>query len=96
MKAIIITIDEARELFGQQFAKDCYFQPVLDADGNIIISELEMRKADKTKFPFLTNRENDLKDPGEILKGQSYEDWLLDIKTRLEAQIIKIEGKISK
>ena len=38
MQVYLITYEEAQSLIGVQFVPDNYFNPIMDADGNFIIS----------------------------------------------------------
>jgi len=42
----ILTKEQFKLIAGEQYAKDSYFNPVLDADGDIVISEEEVEQCD--------------------------------------------------
>lgn len=85
----VLTIVQGRELYGKKFAKDSYFNPVLDKDMNIIISETEVEMADKIAFPFLA--EVELKPHDEIFKNfETKEEWLEYYKLKTEEELQKI------
>lgn len=99
MKVTIITPENVIDIYNKQFAKDEYFHPVVDRNGNIIISEIEVQKANKKEFPFLADVE--LKEHSEILKEfQSEKEKLEYYKTRKEKELqditIKLEAEDTK
>lgn len=91
MKIAKINLEQHRGIYGKTFATDSYFNPTLDKDGNIFISEIEVQKADKTEFPFLD--EVVLKEPAEILTATD-EEWYAKYKAELEAELQKVTLKI--
>ncbi len=38
-----ITVEQKNQLVGKLYSSDCFFNPVLDADGNWVISEIEVK-----------------------------------------------------
>ena len=42
----ILAKQQFQVIAGQQYSKDSYFNPVLDADGDIVISEEEVEQCD--------------------------------------------------
>lgn len=91
MRIAKITLEQHREIYGKPFAPDSYFNPTLDKDGNIFISEIEVQKADKTVYPFL--EEVVLKEPAEILTATD-EEWYAKYKAELEAELQNVTLKI--
>jgi len=49
----ILTKDQFKQIVGKSFTKDSYFNPVLDADGEIVISEEEVTQCDVSEFNFV-------------------------------------------
>lgn len=53
MKVVIITATKAKELKGKEFAKDSYFNPILDANNKWVISTEEIAQITNEEFAFL-------------------------------------------
>lgn len=49
----ILTKQQFQLIAGEQFTKDSYFNPVLDADGDSVISEEEVEQCDNPGFKFV-------------------------------------------
>ncbi len=49
----ILTKEQFKLLAGEQLAKDSYFNPVLDADGDRVISEEEAEQCTNPDFQFV-------------------------------------------
>jgi hypothetical protein len=45
MKVAILTLAQKNEIAGQQFAPDCYFNPIQDVNDNWVISVEEIEQA---------------------------------------------------
>lgn len=49
----ILTKEQFIKIAGKEFAKDSYFNPILDADGDIVISEEEVEQCTNPDFQFV-------------------------------------------
>jgi len=49
----ILTKQQFQLIAGQEYAKDSFFNPVLDADGDIVISEEEVEQCANPDFQFV-------------------------------------------
>ena len=49
----ILTKQQFKLIVGEQFAPDSFFNPVLDADGDMVISEEEVEQCDNPDFKFV-------------------------------------------
>ncbi len=49
----ILTKQQFQLIAGEQFTKDSFFNPVLDADGDRVISEEEAEQCDNPDFKFV-------------------------------------------
>lgn len=49
----ILTKQQLKLIVGEQFAPDSFFNPVLDADGDRVISEEEVEQCDNPDFKFV-------------------------------------------
>ena len=52
-KVAVLTKEQHRLLYGQQYNIDCMFSPALDQWGNIIISEQEIAKLNNEEFAWV-------------------------------------------
>lgn len=94
MKRAVITKEQHREIYGKQYGPISYFNPTLDPDGNIFISEVEVTQMDKQLYPWA----NDLvlKEKEEILKDLSPEQWLEVDKAEYEKLAMELDVRIKK
>jgi hypothetical protein len=46
----LLTTEQKEEITGQQYAPDCYFNPIQDADDNWVISTEEMQQCTNPKY----------------------------------------------
>jgi hypothetical protein len=53
MNIAYLTIEQKDQLIGQQYANDSYFNPILDADNNYVISEEEINFCTNPNFLFV-------------------------------------------
>lgn len=53
MKVAVITATKAKELKGKEFAKDSYFNPILDANNKWVISVEEISQIKDLNFEWL-------------------------------------------
>lgn len=85
-KRIVITVETHRAVYDQEYAPREKFNPFLDKDGNICLSEEEITKIQNPEFFFLKQQE--AKEPEEIEKNLTKEEWiqydLLETQKRLE------------
>lgn len=91
-KIAIITPEEHRLLYGKELRQDIFFNPFLDKDGNICISEQEIELCDKSEFDFIKTKT--LKEPEEILKDLTKEEWLEQDKIEYEKRLQEINLKL--
>lgn len=53
MSIAYLTVDQKDQLVGQKYAEDSYFNPILDADSNWVISEEEINFCTVTNFQWV-------------------------------------------
>jgi len=76
-KRIILTKEQHRELYNQEFKTGNKFNPFLDADGNICLSEEEVKQVEKSEFQWVKEKETELKKESEILKTNwTKQEWI--------------------
>lgn len=92
MKIAIITTEQHRDLFDKEFTSGVTFNSFLDKDGNICISEQEIEGCDKSEFTWVKDLTKVEKD--SQLKDLTKEEWLLEDKAKLEAELLKIQDKL--
>ncbi len=51
----LLTPEEKNKIEGQQYAPDCYFNPIQDINNDWIISTQEMEFCTNTEFNFVKN-----------------------------------------
>lgn len=83
MKIAVLTKEQGKEIFRNKYSDNLYFNPVLDADMNIIISEEEVNQIDVKEFIWATKLE--LKTPDEVLKGELTKEQYYELE-KLEAE----------
>lgn len=94
-KRVIISRDLARKLVGKEYAKDMFFNPFLDADMNICISEQEINQVTNKDFLFLKDLIPKTKE--ELLKTFTTEkEWLQYYKQQAEAEALRLSAEIEK
>jgi K+-transporting ATPase c subunit len=49
-KVAIISKEMAENLIGQKFNNTCYFNPILDANNNFVLSEEEIKQSNNTEL----------------------------------------------
>jgi hypothetical protein len=91
-KIAIITPEQVREIHGKEWAKDSFFAPKVDKDGNIFISEGEIEKMPPSIYPW--KKDLILQKPNEILKDLTKEEWLVQDKLEYEKRLQEIETKL--
>jgi len=50
MIVYVLTIEQKEQLKGQQYAEDCYFNPIQDKSGNWVITAEEVENCTNEKF----------------------------------------------
>lgn len=51
----LITIQQKNSLIGQQYAPDCYFNPIQDINDNWVISKEEINQCTNPEFQWVKN-----------------------------------------
>ena len=49
----ILTKEQFKEIAGKEYTTDAYFNPVLDADGDIVISEEEVKQTTNSELEWV-------------------------------------------
>lgn len=95
-KIAVISKERGREIFGKVYADTMTFNPVLDKDMNIIISEQEVNQLDKKEYPWIET-EVILKEPSEVLKTDwTKEQWLTYEKAEAEKRALELQAELDK
>lgn len=92
MKVAKINLEQHREIYGKEFKKDEQFNPALDKDGNIFISEVEVNGMSNVDYPWKTELE--LVEKPELLKSLTKEEWLVFDKQETEKRLQELNAKI--
>lgn len=94
-KRVIIKQDLYLKLVGKEVTKDLFFNPFLDEEGNICISEQEIEKLTNPDFEFLKDmipREKD-----QLLKKfTSEKEWLIYLKEEAETEALRLDAELKK
>lgn len=94
-KLAIITKEQHRDIYGKFYADSMYFNPVLDKDGNIVISEQEVNQLDNKELPWVADLV--LKEPTDILKTDwTKEQWLTYEKEQAELRASELAAELEK
>lgn len=94
-KIVILTKEEHRLLYGQEFTKDMTFNPFLDPDGNICISEQEVNQCNIKEFEFIKSKT--LVEQSEVLKTDwTKEQWLTYEKAEAEKRALELQAELDK
>lgn len=93
IKRATISIEIHRDVYGQEYHDGMRFNPFLDKDGNICLSEQEINQITNPDYTHLKSLE--LKEPTEILKEFTKEEWiafdLAETEKRLAELTIKAD-----
>lgn len=92
MKYATIKIETHREVFGQVYHDGMKFNPFLDKDGNICLSEEEISQISNKAF--LALKQLPLKEPSEILKELTKEEWIAFDKAETERRLQELTTKL--
>jgi hypothetical protein len=92
MKIAIITKEQHREIHGQLYSDNMYFNPILDKDGNMIITEQEIDQLTNLNYTWVADLTKVEKD--SQLKTLTKEGWLLEDKAKLESELSKLQDKL--
>jgi hypothetical protein len=92
MKIAIINIEQHREIYGQLYDGVTTFNPTLDKDGNMIITEQEIDQLTNLNYTWVANLIKVEKD--SQLKTLTKEEWLLEDKAKLESELSKLQDKL--
>jgi hypothetical protein len=92
MKVVEIDIEKFREIHGKQFKKDEYFRPTYNAEGTIFISEVELEGMSEQEYPWKTELVK--KEPEELLKNLSKEEWVAYDKQETEKRLAELNAKL--
>jgi hypothetical protein len=94
-KRVIISKDLARKLRGIEFTKGNTFNPFLDEDMNICISEQEINQITNEDFLFLKDLVPKEKD--EILKDfKTEKEWIEHYKLEAEKEAQRLSAELEK
>lgn len=94
-KRVVIPKDIARKINGKEYIKGVTFNPFLDEDMNICISEQEIQQITNPEFFHL--KQLIPKEKTEILKDfKTEKEWLEHYKKEAESEKTRLEGEIAK
>lgn len=94
MKIAIITKEQHREIYGQLYSDSMYFNPVLDRDGNLIITEEEINQLTNLNFTWVSSLIKVEKD--SQLKELTKEEWITEDIKELEKLLAELKLKEKK
>jgi hypothetical protein len=92
MKIAIINAEQHREIYEQLYSDNMYFNPILDKDGNMIITEQEIDQLTNQNVAWVSSLIKVEKD--SQLKTLTKEEWLLEDKAKLESELSKLQDKL--
>ena len=90
-KIVVITKEQHRAIYGKEFTTDMIFNPFLDKDGNICLSEEEYNQLNVQLYPDI--KALTLKEHYEVLKPENWtkDQWIAYEIAEAEKRKLELE-----
>jgi hypothetical protein len=91
MKIAIINAEQHREIYEQLYSDNMYFNPILDKDGNMIITEQEIDQLTNQNVAWVSSLIKVEKD--SQLKTLTKEEWIAEDIKVIEQKLVELKTK---